>query len=61
YANRYHIAVIGEGVETREEMEALLACGVQYLQGYYLGYPSGELCTPSEKVQREICDFQQRR
>ncbi|MEG1537801.1 MAG: EAL domain-containing protein, partial [Clostridiales bacterium] len=57
YANRYHIAVICEGVETRAELETLLACGVQYLQGYYLAYPHSKLIQISEKVRQEIDDF----
>lgn len=59
YANRYQIAVVGEGVETRAEMEALLACGVQYLQGFYLAYPSGDLLQISEKIRHEIQSFYQ--
>ena len=33
------IAVLAEGVETQEEMETVIACGVDLLQGYYLTYP----------------------
>ncbi|MEG2174238.1 MAG: bifunctional diguanylate cyclase/phosphodiesterase, partial [Oscillospiraceae bacterium] len=58
YADRYHIAVIGEGVETQAEMEILLAYGVQYLQGYYLAYPSRKFVQISEKVRHQIIDFQ---
>ncbi|MEG2007636.1 MAG: EAL domain-containing protein [Oscillospiraceae bacterium] len=57
YARRYSISVIAEGVETGEELQTLLACGVHYLQGYYLAYPNGELLQVPENIRREICDF----
>ncbi|MEG1987754.1 MAG: GGDEF and EAL domain-containing protein, partial [Oscillibacter sp.] len=60
YAKRCQIAVIGEGVETREEMETLLACGVQYLQGFYLAYPNDALLQIPEKLRREIQAFHQK-
>jgi len=31
--------VIAEGVQTREESEALLALGLRYAQGYYFARP----------------------
>ena len=33
------ILVLAEGVETKEEMETVIACGVDFLQGYYLAHP----------------------
>lgn len=33
------IALIAEGVETREQKERLLDLGVRYMQGFYFGYP----------------------
>ncbi len=35
----HHAAVIAEGVETSEELDALTDCGVRLVQGYYLGRP----------------------
>jgi EAL domain-containing protein (putative c-di-GMP-specific phosphodiesterase class I)/CheY-like chemotaxis protein len=35
--------VVGEGVETRLEHDALIECGVELIQGYYLARPSREL------------------
>ncbi|MGG4145682.1 EAL domain-containing protein [Paenibacillus algorifonticola] len=35
-----HIKLIVEGVETLEQQEYLLAQGVRYMQGYYLGRPA---------------------
>ena len=48
------IAVIAEGVETRSEMEVLIAEGVDYLQGYYIGTPQFEPAPLPAKVLEEI-------
>jgi EAL domain-containing protein (putative c-di-GMP-specific phosphodiesterase class I) len=32
--------VVGEGIETAEELKALISCGVHYGQGYLLAKPS---------------------
>ncbi len=39
YAHARGIAVLAEGIETRDEMEAIISFGVDYLQGFYLGMP----------------------
>ncbi|MEG0823448.1 MAG: GGDEF and EAL domain-containing protein [Erysipelotrichaceae bacterium] len=39
YAHSRDIKVIGEGVETLEEMTYLIKNGIDLLQGFYLGYP----------------------
>lgn len=39
YARARDIAVLAEGVETRDEMATLISFGVDYLQGFYLGMP----------------------
>lgn len=39
YARLRGIAILAEGVETRAEMETMIAYGVDYLQGFYLGMP----------------------
>ena len=46
------ITVLAEGVETGEEMETVIACGVDLLQGYYLTYPLFE----PEPIAPEIVD-----
>jgi diguanylate cyclase (GGDEF)-like protein len=38
--HRLNCAVIGEGVETPEDLAALRACGIAYAQGYALGAPA---------------------
>ena len=40
YAHVRGIALVGEGVETRAELEALAALGVDYVQGYFLARPA---------------------
>ncbi len=39
YAKERNILVIAEGVETRGELEAVVALGVDFLQGYYIARP----------------------
>ena len=39
FAAEIGAAIVAEGIETREELEALRALGVTYGQGYYLGRP----------------------
>ena len=38
-AHRMHLEVVAEGVETRDQMERLQACGCDYAQGYYFSKP----------------------
>lgn len=40
YLKDRHIKVIAEGVETAGELHTVIACGVDYVQGYYLGRPN---------------------
>jgi len=40
------ITVIAEGIETREEADALRTMGVHYLQGYYFAKPTFEALPP---------------
>ena len=43
YAHQNGIEVIGEGVESKEELQVLKAIGVDYAQGFYLAKPSFSL------------------
>ena len=54
YARRKGIAVLAEGVETREEMQTLIGFGIDYLQGFYLGRPSETPQPLAETVRAEI-------
>lgn len=39
FANRMHLGVIAEGVETREQMKRLQMMGCDYVQGYFFSKP----------------------
>ena len=54
YAKQRGIAVLAEGVETRDEMRTLIRFGVDYLQGYYLGQPQYQPMNPDKLLLREI-------
>lgn len=54
YTRDRGIKVIAEGIECMEEMEVLIDLGVDYLQGYYLGYPNKKAYAPDAHVVREI-------
>ena len=43
FSDQYGVKVIAEGVETVETMDALLAVGITYMQGYYFGKPSATI------------------
>jgi PAS domain S-box-containing protein len=40
FANEVGVRVVAEGIETEEELDALLELGFRYGQGFYLGVPS---------------------
>lgn len=54
YAKAEGIWVLAEGVETEAELRVLLACGVDFLQGYYIGKPSTDAFTVSQQVLETI-------
>lgn len=54
YARARGIAVVAEGVETREELRTLIRFRVDYLQGYYLGQPQYQPMNPDKLLRREI-------
>lgn len=42
YIKLFHergIKVLAEGIEKKEELETVIKCGIDYVQGYYLGRP----------------------
>lgn len=43
YMKAHNITTIGEGVETKEEMDMLISLGIDLLQGYYIGMPEFEI------------------
>lgn len=54
YTKKRGIIVLGEGVETREEMETLVELGVELIQGYYLAKPSYEAAVISDRIIGEM-------
>ena len=54
YAHKRNIKVLGEGVETLEELRTLIHLGVDLLQGYYIAKPTYEGAPPADTVIQEI-------
>lgn len=54
YAKSRNIIVLAEGVESASEMDTLISCGVDYLQGYYLARPDFSVPTIPMAVVEEI-------
>lgn len=52
YFKTKNIKIIAEGIETKAEMEILVQCGVEYLQGYYFGHPT---LIPQPPYEEAIC------
>ena len=50
-AKENDIAVLAEGVETKEELAMIESIGVDYLQGYYFGKPNAE---PLRKIGKGV-------
>lgn len=53
-ASTKNILVLAEGVETYDELETVIRCGVDLLQGFYFGKPTFEPAVCSEKTTKEI-------
>lgn len=45
-----NVSLIAEGVETEEELDALIDIGVHYAQGYYIQRPDGEIKPITDEV-----------
>lgn len=56
-----NIQLIGEGIETREELDTLINLGVQYGQGYFLQRPVGAIVSPSQQVIAQIHESNRRK
>ncbi|MEG0596510.1 MAG: EAL domain-containing protein, partial [Oscillospiraceae bacterium] len=57
YAKGRNIAVLAEGVETRAELDTLIACGIDYIQGYYVALPMFEVMPIRDEVVQEIQNY----
>jgi len=51
FADRTGIGIIGEGIETGEELAAMRKVGVRYFQGYFFGRP-----TTADEVEAQILE-----
>ncbi|HHU89477.1 MAG TPA: EAL domain-containing protein, partial [Clostridiaceae bacterium] len=54
YARYRGTRVLGEGVETQEELETLCRMGVDYVQGYFTGVPDKKLTEPDIRAKQII-------
>ncbi len=55
FASKYGIKVLGEGVETKEELQTLIELGVDFVQGFYLARPNSEIIADiDQEVKRFI-------
>ena len=58
FAKNHGIKVLGEGVETRGELESVITLGVDLIQGYYTSKPNAVLLTDiPEDIKEEILDI----
>lgn len=51
------IRVVAEGVETEDELRALVGLEVDYVQGYLVGRPAAQPCPASDEVKKTICSL----
>ncbi len=49
-AQKHHVAVLAEGVETEEELKTVIAGGVQYVQGFFIAKPAFEIAPIPQAV-----------
>ena len=60
-ARTKQILVLAEGVETEEEMKTVIACGVDFMQGYYFDHPLFEPQPFSPELAEQIRQAAERR
>ena len=61
FSKTTNVALIAEGVETREELMTLIEIGVQYAQGYFLRRPNPEFADIDERTRGLIVELNRRR
>ena len=54
FAARMGIKIVAEGVEVREELDALRILGIDFAQGYLIGRPAS---VPRSEFALDICEF----
>ena len=53
FANATNAMIVAEGIEVKEEVEALQECGVHLLQGFYFARPSLDVDRISKLMYQE--------
>ena len=57
FAEKNSIIVLAEGVETPEELEFLMNCGVSLFQGYYIARPQMEIRPLDPYIVKRMQEF----
>ncbi len=57
FAMQNNITVLAEGVETPEELEFLMNCGVSLFQGYYIARPQMEIRPLDPYIVKRLQEF----
>lgn len=58
FAHENNFKALAEGVETTQELEAVISLGVDLIQGYYTARPNAEVVQEiSKEIQEEICKY----
>lgn len=57
HAKMRNVLVLAEGVETKEEMHAVIDCGVDLIQGYYIDRPDFDPKPIADRIRLEIKEF----
>lgn len=60
FAADSHIALIAEGIETKEQLEAVISLHIDYAQGYYLAKPSSKFEKTPTDVQKNILELKEK-
>ncbi|WP_429163451.1 EAL domain-containing protein [Desulfitispora alkaliphila] len=58
FSKKINSYLIAEGIETQEELTALINLGVDYGQGFYLARPSENISNPKKSVRSQIVSMQ---
>lgn len=60
FCHKKGVKVAAEGIEGAMDLAAVIATGVDYAQGFYLGRPEFEISAINPKLQQEILDMQKK-
>lgn len=60
FCREMNYMLIAEGIETEEELRALMKLGISYGQGYYLGKPNSEFLEVPKQIQKKVLDMKKK-